>query len=73
MLVNFNETKYDDSFVKIYLEPPIELVDGISKINAFPFGQELSQLGPLLQTKIISHKVSVDAVLPPLLAVVQDV
>lgn len=59
--------------MKLHLEPAIELVDRISKVDALPLGQELSQLGPLLQTEVVSNKVSVDAVLPPLLRVVQDV
>lgn len=57
----------------LYLEPPIELGDRISKVNTFPLCQELPQLGLLLQAEVIPDKVSVDAVLPPLLAVVQDV
>lgn len=60
-------------FIKLHLEPAVKLVDRISEVNAFPLGQELSQLRPLLQTKVVSDKVSVDAVPPPLLGVVQDV
>lgn len=57
----------------VHLEPPIELVDRIGEVYSLPLGQELTQLGPLLQAQVVSHKVPVDAVLPPLLGVVQDV
>lgn len=56
-----------------HLEPAVKLVDRICKVDPLPFGQELSQLRFLLQSEIISNKVPVDAVLPPLFGVVQDV
>lgn len=58
---------------EFHLEPAVKLVDRISKVDPLPPGQELSELGPLLQAEIISNKVPVDAVLPPLLGVVQNV
>lgn len=56
-----------------HLEPAVELVHRIGKVNALSLGQKLPQLGSLLQAEVISNKVPVDAVLPPLFGVVQDV
>lgn len=60
-------------FMRLHLEPAIEFIDRICKVDALPLGQKLSQLRPLLQSEVVSNKVPVDAVLPPLLGVVQDV
>lgn len=57
----------------LHLEPAIELVDRSSKVDALPLSKELAQLGPLLQAKVVSHEVSVDAVFATLLGVVQDI
>lgn len=65
----FNKSKHN----KGHLEPAIKLVDRISKVDTLPLGEKLSQFRPLLQTEVVSNKVSVDAILPPLLGVVQDV
>lgn len=56
-----------------HLEPAVKLVHRVSEVDALPLGQKLPQLGPLLQAEVISNKVPVEAVLPPLLGVVQDI
>lgn len=68
-LVEFQQSYHK----KFHLKSAIKLVDWISKLNSLPLGQELSQFRPLLQAEVVSNKVSVDAILPPLLGVVQDV
>lgn len=69
LLVEFSESKHN----KVHLKPAIKLVDWISKVDTLPFGQKLSQFRPLLQAEVVSNKVSVDTIFPPLLGVVQDV
>lgn len=69
LLVEFSESKRN----KVHLKPAIKLVDWISKVDTLPLGQKLSQFRPLLQAEVVSNKVSVDTIFPPLLGVVQDV
>ena len=56
-----------------HLKPAVELVDRVSEVDSLPLGEELPQLGPLLQTEVVAHEVPVDAVPAALLGVVQDV
>lgn len=56
-----------------YLKPAIKLVDWISEVDTLPLSQKLTQLRLLLQTEVVSNKVSIDTVLPPLFGVEQDV
>lgn len=56
-----------------HLEPAVKLVDRVCEVDSLPLGQELSELRPLLQSQVVTYKVPVDAVPPPLLRVVQDV
>jgi hypothetical protein len=56
-----------------HLKPAVELIDRVSEVDALPLGQELPQLGAVLQAEVVAHEVPVDAVPAPLLRVVQDV
>lgn len=69
----FSSVRLNKSKLKAHLEPAVKLVNGSGEVDALPLCKKLAQLGPVLQAEVVSHKVSVDAVLAALLGVVQDV
>lgn len=56
-----------------HLEASIIFGDFVCKVDLFSLGQELPELGPIVHAEVISHKVPVYAVSPPLLPVQQQV
>lgn len=58
---------------KTNLEPAVVFCDFVCKVNFFSLGQKLPKLRPVVHTQVVTYKVSVDAVPPPLLPVQQQV
>lgn len=56
-----------------HLKASVIFSDFVCKVNLLPLGQELPELGPVVHADVISHKVPVYAVPPPLLLVQQQV
>lgn len=55
------------------LEAAVVFGDFVCKVDLLPLGQELSQLGPIIHAQVVTYKVSVKAVSPPLLPVQQQI
>lgn len=57
----------------MYLEPPVILGDGVSKVDLLPLAHKLLQFRVLLHPNVVPDEVPVDAVSSPLLLVQQQV
>lgn len=55
------------------LEAAVIFCDFVCKVDLFSFAQELPELRPVIHTQVVTDKVSVEAVSPPLLPVQQQV
>lgn len=56
-----------------YPESSVKLHHDVSKVNPFSAANKLSDLGMVVGSDVVTHKVPVDAVPAPLLLVQQDV